>query len=140
VIGRPHLAFQDFDLYLDAGLTNPSADGPYGMICRFRNEKNYYFFQIGPGASAAIGKMVDGVESILASKDTVKDMQPSPAVNHLQAECNKDQLKFLINGVLVANVQDSDLTLGDMGVFVVGPEAGKVEALFDNIFVFLPTP
>jgi S1-C subfamily serine protease len=136
-IGRPHLAFQDLRMEIDAGLSEASTDGGYGLVCRYRNENNYYFFQIGPGTNAAIGKVLNGEEVILASQRNVKAIQRNPAANRLQAECQGDKLKLMVNGKVVIDARDSEWTIGDIGVFVQGGESGGTAAFFDNLFAYL---
>jgi S1-C subfamily serine protease len=139
VIGRPHLAFQDLRMMVDASLFDPSTDGVFGILCRYRDAKNYYFFQVGPGASIAIGKLVNGEETLLASKDRVKEIRTDSA-NQIQAECLRDHLTFWINSIPVVDAQDTDFAAGDIGLFAMGNELGGAEAIFDNLFVYLEIP
>ena len=59
-------------------------------------------------------------------------------VNNLRADCNGDTLAFYVNGFKLAEVQDSTLTHGDLGLLAGTFDQPGVDIVFDNFVVLKP--
>jgi S1-C subfamily serine protease len=138
LMGRPHLDFQDLDIAVNVNLGAGTKDGSYGVICRYRNENNFYFFQIGSGATARIGKWKNGNASILANKDKVEALLPAPSDNVLGVSCRGNTLSLSVNGTKVLDAQDEEWSGGDISFFVDGGDTGDTEVFFDNLRIYRP--
>jgi len=60
------------------------------------------------------------------------------AVNHLRADCMGNTLTFYVNGFQLAQVQDSTLASGDIGLLAGTFAQPGVDVVFDNFVVLQP--
>lgn len=136
----PGLNFRDVRVEVDAVKTNGEDDNSFGLICRYQDEENFYFFQISSDAYYGIGK-VSGGEARLLSGEM---MQSSSAIaegaasNHLRADCTGEELSFYVNGELLSSVVDSEFTTGDAGLIAGTISSSQVEIVFDRFMVIKP--
>lgn len=111
-----------------------------GLICRLKNDKNFYFFVISADGYYGIGKMKDGKTSLL----TGDQMQPSTSiltgsqVNRLRADCVGDLLIFYVNDVLISSAKDDDFSAGDVGILAGSFDQTGSDIYFDNFVVYKP--
>ncbi len=136
----PGMNFSDVRLEADAIKVIGSPDDIFGVICRGTDQKNFYFFIISSDGYYGIGKMINGVQTLI----DIPGLLPSEiitqgkAINHLRADCVADQLDFYVNGGKLASVNDIDLTSGDVGVIAGNLESPQTVVLFDNFSVLKP--
>lgn len=111
-----------------------------GLICRLKNDKNFYFFVISADGYYGIGKMKDGKTSLL----TGDQIQPSTSiltgsqVNRLRADCVGDLLIFYVNDVLISSAKDDDFSAGDVGILAGSFDQTGSDIYFDNFVVYKP--
>jgi hypothetical protein len=111
-----------------------------GVICRYVDAQNFYYFTISADGYYAIGKVKDG-GNVLLGQDM---MLTHPAIrtgvlpNHLRADCIGDYLTLYVNDQLIASTQDSDFTAGDVGLITGSFDKTGVDVLFDNFVVYKP--
>ncbi len=60
------------------------------------------------------------------------------AINHLQADCQGNTLRFYVNETPIALVQDFDFTNGDVGILAGTFEEGGLDVIFDDFVVTQP--
>ncbi len=60
------------------------------------------------------------------------------ASNHIRAVCNGSKLSLTVNGVLLAEVEDSEFTSGDIALTATSYEDTPTEVRFDNLVVTAP--
>jgi hypothetical protein len=136
----PGLNFTDLRLEADMIKVIGTTDDLFGLVCRAADIENYYFFVISSDGYYGIGKMINGVQSLI----NADGMQPSEiisqgkTINHLRADCIADRLELSINGQLVAQVNDNDLPSGDIGLIVGNLESQENVVLFDNLSTLKP--
>ena len=136
----PGMNFSDVRLEADAIKVIGSPDDIFGVICRGTDQNNFYFFVISSDGYYGIGKMINGVQTLI----DIPGLLPSEiitqgkAINHLRADCVADQLDFYVNGGKLASVNDIDLTNGDVGVIAGNLESPQTVVLFDNFSVLNP--
>ncbi len=136
----PGLNFTDIRLEADMIKVVGSPDDLFGLVCRATNQDNFYFFVISSDGYYGIGKMINGIQSMIAAEG----MHPSEiisrgkTINHLRADCIAERLELSINGQLVASVNDLDLTSGDVGTLAGNLNADNNVVLFDNFSVIKP--
>ena len=117
-----------------------SKDNTYGLICRYVDAENFYFFVISSDGYYGIGKARNGQHNLINRTE----MPPSEAfdgdaMNNLRAECTGSRLAFYVNGTLLDVQNDSDLTQGSVGL-IAGSYAEEVTVYFDNFKVYQPGP
>ncbi len=132
--------YGDVRLYLRIGkFAGPDAVRA-GVICRFVDERNFYFLTITADGEYAIGKMTPeglrflGAETFQPAEAVHRGM----AVNELEAECIGDRLRLFANGVLLAEAQDAALPEGDVGLLVGTFAEGGADVLLDDFKVQKP--
>jgi hypothetical protein len=136
----PGLNLTDVRLEADMIKVIGSSDDLFGLVCRAKDKENYYFFVISSDGYYGIGKTIDGVQSLI----NAEGMKPSEiisqgkSINHLRVDCIADQQELYINGQLVAQVSDSDLPRGDIGLLAGNLAAQENVVLFDNLSTIKP--
>ena len=136
----PGLAFDDVRIDVDAARIGGPEENRFGMICRYQDAGNYYFFVISSDGYFGLGKVVAGVTSLLGQDMMTfsPSIVPGIAPNHLQAQCQGDTLTFYINGQPAAIAIDSEFSKGDVGLLAGAFEEPGVDILFDNFVVVKP--
>lgn len=127
----------DVVLDVDTVLTAGSQENTQGMICRYQDADNFYAFSVGNDGWVEIMKVYQGQQSVIFGEFV--DNLVDPAVNHLQAFCVGSRLVFYVNGVLGADMEDSDLLSGDVGLIIGSYTNPQVTVEFDNFTVFEAT-
>jgi hypothetical protein len=136
----PGMNFSDVRLEADSIKVIGSPDDIYGVVCRGADQDNFYFFVISSDGYYGVGKMINGIQSLI----DLPGMLPSEVIsqdkakNHLRADCVADRLDFYVNGQRLASVKDSELTKGDVGVIAGNLENTQTVVLFDNFSVLSP--
>jgi hypothetical protein len=138
---NPGLQFTDVVIDVDAKKIAGPDENDYGIICRYKDEQNFYFFTVGSDGYFAISKILNGEESLVGmDKMQFNDsaIKLADASNHLTAECVGDRLTLTVNGTVLADVKDADHTSGDVGLIAGTYDTTGVDVLFDNFVVTRP--
>jgi len=137
---NPGLMFGDVRIEVDAGKSAGPDDNAYGVICRYQDPDNYYFFLISSDGFAGIGVRRQGAAVLL----TGEAMLPSEPVvlgagpNHLRADCVGSRLSLFVNGIAASEAEAFDWTEGDVGLIAGSYAEGGVVIDFDNFSVVHP--
>lgn len=137
---NPHLDVSDAQIEVDARKVGGSDHNVFGLLCRYQDPRNFYFFFISSDGYNGIGVMKDGTKQLL----TDKSLLPSEAVaqggalNHIRADCDGYALRLFVNGELVAEAQAAEWSSGDLGLIAGTYELGGTEVLFDNFSAVRP--
>jgi hypothetical protein len=140
VWSNPGLNFSDTSIQVDASKVGGVDNNDFGIICRYRDAENFYFFVISSDGYYGIGKMVNGQHKLIG----VNAMPPSEKVaqgnvtNHLRADCIGNRLTFYVNGSMLADEQDTEFTSGDVGLMAGTFETPGTDIYFDNFVVSKP--
>ena len=127
------------DAIIEISTTNIGVeDNAYGIICRYKDEENYYFFEISGDGLFGIGRIVKGNVIILTGGSMQESDNIDPVSNYLQAECNGSTLIFDVNDKLLASVTDNSLTSGWVGLIASSMGAVGVDVYFDDLVVAKP--
>lgn len=134
------LNFSDVRLEVDAGRLSGPDENRYGLICRYQDAQNFYFFIVSSDGYYAVGKVHQGTRFLLGQEM----MAYSPHINlgmspnHLRADCIDDTLAFYVNQQPVALVYDADFISGDVGLLAGSFDQPGVDIIFDNFKVIKP--
>lgn len=138
---NPGLDFSDVRILVDATKMGGIDNNDFGVICRYQDADNYYFFILSSDGYYGIGKVRDGVQTLIG----MDAMPPSEAIiqgdatNRLRADCIGPKLSLFANDEFLAQFEDSDLTSGDVGLIAgTSPEAPGTDIFFDNFQVLKP--
>jgi hypothetical protein len=137
---NPNVSFSDVVIEVDARKIGGPDDNDFGVICRYVDNQNFYFFIVASDGFYAIGKSVSGDYTYIGSDF----MEPTDAVlggdasNHLRADCAGSTLRLYANGNLLKEVTDSTFTSGDVGLIAGTFDTPGTDILFDNFVVRAP--
>jgi hypothetical protein len=134
-------SYKDARIDVDAVLLEGPSDDNFGVICRFKDNNNFYAFVISHDGYYGIFKMVDGTIK-LSNPDSNLDysdaIRKGGVVNHISASCNGDILSLTVNDTLLAEIQDSSFTEGQVGLIASAYKDPGVKVLFDNLKIYQP--
>jgi hypothetical protein len=137
---NPSLDLDNVRMEVDAATVAGPLDNAFGLICRYQDPDNYYFFLISGDGYAGIGLAKDGRRVML----TGDAMLPADAIlqgyrtNHLRADCDGFHLTFYVNGVLVGEAQAAEWPSGDIGLLAATYSEPGIDIRFDNISLLRP--
>jgi hypothetical protein len=136
----PSIVFRDVRIEVDAIPVSGEGDDDFGIVCRAVDEDNFYFLVISSDAYYGIGKVKDGVQSLIgmAGMPPSEQILKGQSLNHLRADCIEDQLSLYANGQLLATVQDPEFKRGRVGLLAGTLAAGTIDIVFDNFSVLAP--
>jgi hypothetical protein len=135
------------NLIIKAKVSGDGGNGFYGLLCHFKDAKNYY--RVGfSGAQFAVDKIVDGQRSELTQpfwKPIIAYKPEADGYMNVTLACTEGRIQLLVNDVGQVIVSDEDLTEGDAVLFVAsGDKKGETavyeEAFFDDFSAELPAP
>ena len=132
--------FSDVEINVEIRQRSSPADGNFGLLCRFVDPAQFYYFSItGDGYYAILRVEGDDTEVLtgpgyLPSRAILTGGQP----NTMQAVCNGERLTLYVNGEEVASVRDDALSRGDVGMAVGAGSSGSIRIHFDDIVISDP--
>jgi hypothetical protein len=116
-------------------------DNYLGVICRYQDADNFYFFAISSDGYAGIAMYKDNTMSILSgsSFESSSAVNQGDASNHIRADCVSDTLTLYVNGTQVYSISDSTFgSGGDAGLLARANGTSGVDILFSNFVVSKP--
>lgn len=137
---NPGLNFTDTRIEVDATKVAGDDNNDYGIICRYQDGQNFYFFVISSDGYYGIGKVSAGKQQLIG----VDNMPPTDAVtqgnqtNHLRGDCVGSKLSIYVNGEKLAEYDDSEFTSGDVGLLAGSFDNPGTDIHFDNFTVMKP--
>jgi hypothetical protein len=113
----------------------------FGVLCRYRDDKNFYILMISGDGQAGIAKRSTGSDLAMLSGTSMKTdpgIHPGLASNHLRADCKGDKLSLYVNDALVASAADGEFTGGDAGLWLGTYDQPGTDLYFDDFIVRKP--
>ncbi|MBM3144181.1 MAG: hypothetical protein FJ010_04260 [Chloroflexi bacterium] len=140
VWANPSLDFTDVVVEVDAVKAGGPDDNDFGVICRYQDVDNFYFFIISSDGYYGIGKTVDGVQELIGTDQMNPDdaINQGDANNHIKADCVGSHLVLHANGAKLADVEDTSLSSGDVGLIAGTFDEAGADIHFDNFVVRKP--
>ena len=139
-----YLSFTSVNVYasdviveVDAQKIGGPDDNSFGLVCR-QHQETYYYFEVASDGYFKIGRFLDDVYTELHPWTEIDMIYPGDAVNHLRVRCIGDTLTFFANGIALAEVHDSAIPDGYVGLVIGTFETPGVEILFDNFSAVEP--
>jgi hypothetical protein len=137
-----HRSFpNDLRIEVDATKKAGADQDVFGVLCRYRNEKNFYILMISGDGQAGIAKRTSDADLAMLSGGSMKSdpsIHPGPATNHLRADCVGSKLSLYVNGTRVAEATDPDFTGGDAGLWLGTYDRSGTDLYFDDFVVRKP--
>ncbi len=140
VWANPGLNFTDVSVQVEATKAGGPEDNDFGVICRSQDVSRFYFFVISSDGYYGIGKVSDAGQELIG----MDSMQPSEAIqqgeatNTVRADCVGSSLSLYVNGEKLDEVQDSELSSGDVGLIAGSFDTPGTDIHFDNFVVTKP--
>jgi len=137
VWANPGLNFDDTTIEVEATKVGGPDDNDFGVICRYDDESNFYFFIISSDGYYGVGKVIDGEQILLGEEELV----PSDAIkignvmNNIKVDCVGSTLTLFANGSQLISVDDSSFTSGDVGLIAGSFDNPGTDIHFDNFVV-----
>lgn len=133
-------SFGDAVVEANARTAGGTENNLYGLICRRRDDDNFYFFSISADGYYAIGKLKDGQVTLLSSQvfEYSDKILTGPAANHIAATCAAQTLTLTVNGFKLSEVADADFSGGQVGLIALTFEDTSTDVRFDNLLVTGP--
>ena len=136
----PQVDFEDVLIRVEGRYFSGPIDNVYGVICRYLDPENFYFFLISSDGYAGIGRYASGEKELLNHETLLPTDTLGPIDEHnlIQAACVGKTLTLWVNGEVVAEATTQDTWHGDVGLIVGSYEQGGVEIQFDNFSTLKP--
>ncbi len=115
-------------------------DNHYGVVCRYEKGQFYYFAISADGYYAIFRHMDSGELESLTGAAMLRTslINTDGTDNRLLAVCEGSRLTLFVNGEQAAQVKDSALTRGDVGMAAGAVDQGGTIVWFDNFDVREP--
>lgn len=140
LFANPYQNFKDAVVEVKARRIGGPDNNSYGVICRYKDEQNFYAAQISSDGYGGIFRMKDGTYQLLG----LESMLPVPAImggsadNLIRFECTGMSLTLFVNGEPVDYREDGSFETGDVGLIAGTFEEPGVQIAFDDFRVTLP--
>lgn len=136
----PEQQFSDAIIWVEAAKLEGTTDNTFGILCRIQEDGDFYAFLISSDGYFGISRRQAGSYHMLnADSMTYSDaVTSSTGLYRLRAVCDRENLSFYVNDLLVAEVVDSGLASGKVGVLVGTYSQPGVDIFFDNFIVTVP--
>lgn len=141
LFSTPGLYYTDTTIEVEATKVGGADDNYFGTLCRAIDADNFYFFIISSDGYYAIGKIVEG-QANLVGMDSMyysEIIHLGQTTNYIRSDCIGNTLTLYVNGFKLIQVQDYDLSEGDVGLLAgTTPSNYGTDILFDNFVVAYP--
>jgi hypothetical protein len=133
----PMKQYSDIRIQVEVKKIGGPDENSMGVMCRYKDNENFYGFDISSLGMALIYKY-EGGEYIGLSADGYEDVDGiNPGdVNLLVAVCSGEDLELYVNGDLVASATDSSFAKGQIALLAGNGDVAGADILFDNLYVF----
>jgi hypothetical protein len=121
-------------------VTGGTDNNDFGVVCRYKDESNFYFFIISSDGYYGIGKVKDGTQELIGMDSMLPSdkINLSDATNEIRGDCIGSTLTLYVNGQQVDSQTDTDFTDGNVGLIAGTFEETYTDILFDDFVVRKP--
>ncbi len=130
------LTLDDFVAEVEAWAVDGPDDNGYGLVFRYQDSDNFYYYEVSSDGYYSIGKMVaDEWEPLVGwtESDLIKLGQRT---NVLRVLCDGSRMTFFVNGYLIEELTDYDFEDGSVGFIAEAMGEAGVRVHFDNLRVW----
>ncbi len=122
---------------VEARVVDSIGDGDYGIICRYQDKDNFYFFLISEDSYFSIQKFENDEQQMLFDWEQLKGIDPSKP-NRITAICIGNKLQLAVNDSILATVYDDSFQSGNIGLIAGTYNNPGLTVAFDNLVVKQP--
>jgi hypothetical protein len=130
--------YQDIRVEVEVTKDLGPSDNFFGVLCRFKDAKNYYRFVVGREGYYNIGKKLNGEFIDLGSGSIDKVFNQGEGYNQIRADCAGSVLALTLNGTKLLEVEDSAFDKGQVGLVVGTRKDEGADIFFDNFAISKP--
>lgn len=136
----PNLRFTDVSVEVTATRVAGPDDNDFGLICRYKDQDNFYGFLISSDGYYGISKRKNGEHEVIGQDGMVhsRAIHTGGASNRIRADCIGPTLTLTVNDVKLMETQDEDYAVGDIGLLAGSFQTAGVDILFQNLSVRKP--
>jgi hypothetical protein len=128
-------SYGDVDIQVDATLDEGPLDGAAGVLFRYQDEDNFYYYRVSADGSYNLTLYAAGERQVLVDWTQAPEIKGRRQVNHLGVEAVGDHIRLLVNDTLLAEVSDDTFAKGEIALAVTTFEEGGATFKFDNLIV-----
>jgi serine/threonine protein kinase len=134
--------FGNSSMYVEARPLAEGMNGYYGLLCRMQDGKNFYYFVIRTNGDFKIGKYEKDESQSLFPEDWRQSaaIKQGNQINRLKADCAGNILRFTVNDVILAEVNDTDFSSGFSGMIAAALDTPGFEVVFNKFLITRPGP
>jgi hypothetical protein len=139
-ISIPRLHFTDTSIETTAKKIAGTDDNEFGIVCRYKDQDNFYFFTISSDGYYGIGKYKNNT-LYLIGMDKMKTsdfIRQGEQENYLRLDCVGSTLTFYVNGQKIGQVIDNDFSFGDVGLLAGTFRSTNTDIVFGSFSVKKP--
>jgi hypothetical protein len=126
--------FSDIQISVDTYIYQASGYGEYGIICGYQSDRGFYTLTISEDGLFNISMYYNDVWTYLVEWTQTDIISQGDAAT-LTATCANGKLSLAYNDTLLAEVIDSTLTSGMVGLYTGTYDTGNLIVGFDNFIV-----
>ncbi|HKZ70224.1 MAG TPA: hypothetical protein VJ020_09095 [Anaerolineales bacterium] len=132
--------FADVKIDVNARTAAGSENNTFGVVCRHRDDSNFYFFAISADGYYAIGKVKEGAMELISSQvyEPSDKIHTGQDLNHIAATCLGESLTLSVNDAQIAQAADPDFADGKIGLIAGTFDDPETDVRFDNLVVTKP--
>jgi serine/threonine-protein kinase len=129
----------DVSLQADVSKVGGADDNLMGLVCRYQDRNNFYFFIISSDGYYGLGKVYDGAYQLEGGTMLPsEDIHKGASSNYLEVVCEGNSFSFVVNGTELASFEDDTFQRGDIGMMAGTYAISGTNILFDNFGAFMP--
>lgn len=133
------ISVEDFYLEVDAFHIAGSLDNQFGVLFRLVDDANFYFFAISSDGYYSVQKKSDDEWSYLLDWASAEPVTVGEGEgNRIGILAEGAQISVLVNGELLATVEDDEFTKGQLALAVGAFDNGNVTIAFDDLLLWEP--
>ncbi|OQY19020.1 MAG: hypothetical protein B6I34_10035 [Anaerolineaceae bacterium 4572_32.1] len=129
-------SFDDFVIEVEAKAIAGPDDNGYGLVFRYQDSDNFYYYEISSDGYYSIGKLLDYEWETLAGWTESDRIKQGRQTNVLRVECDGPQMTFFVNGQKLETLRDGDFKSGSVGFMAEATEETGVRVHFDNLKIW----
>lgn len=140
ITAAPKQPFRNGQIEADAARLSGPLQNLFGLVCRYSDPDNFYFFVISSDGYYALGENKNGQTALLGQEMMAYNpgILRGDATNHLRLDCIGRTLTGYANGITIATSQNADFSSGESGLLAGSHDLPGVVVAFDNFVIYKP--
>ena len=130
------LTLDDFVAEVEAWAVDGPDDNGYGLVFRYQDSDNFYYYEVSSDGYYSIGKMVADEWETLVGWTESDLIRLGRQANTLRVECDGPRMTFFVNGYQIEELTDYDFGAGAPGFIAEAIDEPGVRVHFDDLKVW----